>query len=228
MRYSRLIRVIITVATFVTGLAKAAENQTCISDEFLSGTGTSGAIGSLGWSSSSLGVSPNRGEQDHPGNILFGGFAGLADIHLFSQETPGPFNSDMSFDLTWIVRRTTASFADSHRVGLIDDVRADPPVNGIYFEAANTGRWVAVVRSAGASISAVVQDPISTSDSWRRLRARRVVRGVEFYVDGQFVALLESRYLPAPTTALNVGMQVKGNANVAADYFSICLFDLRR
>lgn len=127
-------------------------SQACVEDEFLSGTFSSGTIGSLGWNISAVGsgqiyASINGPFAGHPGTIELQAFSGTDDIamalkpsaatslHLFSE----------TWQMTWIFHQEnvdgTAPTGMTSRVGSVDlTAPSGSPQNGCSGSA--NGVWI--------------------------------------------------------------------------------------
>ena len=205
--------------------------MTCAVEEFLSGGTTSGTIGVLGWTTNA-GVSITRDGPNAPGVLRLSMQSGHAAYLTLNPATTPPVGSiftDTPFDITWIFRRQTASLPLMFRMGLMSEVDAHAPLDGIYLETLTDGasplRWVATTRADG--VENVTETGILEDNTYHRFRIRRTAVGeIEFLIDNVQVALHPSTIDPA--VSMTVVLQVSAGTVVLSDYVSLCFNGLNR
>jgi len=145
------------------------------------------------------------------------------------------------FHLTWIMRRGNTALINTWRVGFIDDVNANPPGNGIYFDLRPDGagqmRFYAVVRVGG--VNTEVDTGVSDFNNYHTLEIKRNANfrfgqtgtgNFEFYLNNALVASLDANILKS-FTPLNLAMQwqnTPSTGDVRVDYASLCFSGLKR
>jgi hypothetical protein len=133
------------------------------------------------------------------------------------------------------MRRSTVQRPDvTWRVGFMDDVTANPPSNGIYFDlrldsSQAVMRFYAVTRASG--ISTETDTGIADSINYNRIQIRRNATNgtIEFYINGILRATHDGNVL-STVVPLNLAMQMQSNSggNALIDYVSLCFSGLNR
>jgi len=218
---------------------------TCQVEEFMSGGTASGTIGNLGWSSNGTAWYGQTPSPFNPGVIELQG-SGLLNLRLVP-EVKGPFNyvgvvfpDPLAYNTNvvprtkWIARsRSSLNPAFSGyvwRMGFMDDVNANPPTTGIYFEVRPVGsrfKWFAVIRADGSEAFAADTGAEEDADfQVFEIRRNATNNSWEFAVNGALAATGSASF-PTPYAALNLASQVQF-VPVMYDYVSLCFSNLRR
>jgi hypothetical protein len=162
-------------------------------DEFLYGSTGSGALGELGWSTSSVTTVSVGSEPGHPGIFRFSS-SGTNVGRIVLSSTTSIF-IEASTRQVFIVRLNTVDNETTCRVGFINASSADPPNHGIYFEKL-TGdtNWFAVVRAA------TVEDRANTGVAivadFVTMTIERSLTSVKFYLNELLVQTLPVTNVP--------------------------------
>jgi len=130
----------------------AYKSQIIFQDEFISGTTTSGVIGSLGWGFSNGTVTQLVSETNRPGILRrdTGAGAGTVTSLRLNINASATFAANLAHDLLWMVRVNNNDADTAVRVGLATPAfTTDPPTDGIYFEKlyADTN-WFCITRAS--------------------------------------------------------------------------------
>jgi hypothetical protein len=213
--------------------ALVARDTAVVVDDFLTGSTTTGIIGSLGWAFTGGTVTLIAGEAGHPGLIRRATGTTIntyASLYLRNSVTTGPFLPVETFDMTWIVRLNTNDADTTVRVGMGNNIAASSaPNHGIYFEkvTAETS-WYGVCRAnSGEQRTAAIA---STSANMVTLRARRIdASTIGFRINGGTEV---TQTASIPTTSMDPGVQIT-NATAAdktidVDFFSLAITGLSR
>lgn len=162
------------------------KREVFLSDEFLTGTTSSGAVGALGWT---IAGTPNL-VASTPSNIgIFqiatGGVSGTQARIVFPAN-PAIDPSAVS-ELVWVARLNTNDANVTARFGAQNNVALDPPAHGIYFEKLDADtNWFAVTRDNGTQTRTDTGVAVTTgfaTFTWTRLQS-----GVQFQINGTLVA----------------------------------------
>lgn len=184
-----------------------------ISDDFVSGTTTTGSVGSLGWTIGGGTHTVLLPEAGHPGIAQKSTGATQNTVsHMAANLTnSGAILPADLFDLTAVVRLNTNDTATDVRFGLADNFSVAPN-DGVYIEklAADTS-WFGAANAAATSRTAALA---ATSTNWVRFRVRRVdASTVGFTVDSGAEATLTTNI---PTGRMMVGVHIINSGAAAA------------
>ena len=159
-------------------------------DHFVSGTTTSGSIGSLGWmwtAGTGGTIGAQSAEANHPGllRLSTGTISGVTCV-LYGRTvgSTGAYHTDDLFDSTWVVRLNTNDSNTHVRIGLGYTTSNTAPNSGIYIEKLpGDASWYGVTRSGGTQTRTAALAACSTG--WIKFRIRRVdASTIGFTVDG--------------------------------------------
>jgi hypothetical protein len=166
------------------------------SDDLLYGSTGSGAIGEIGWSTSSVTTVSVGSEPGHPGIFRFSSSGTNVGRGVLS----GTFAAFIgpAFKQVFVIRLNTVDNETTCRFGFINSTSADPPDNFIGFEKTTTDTtWIAVVRENPGDDRqntnvAVIVDFVT-------LTAERVLNSgvVKFYINELLVATLSDANIAA-------------------------------
>ncbi|WP_237737698.1 head decoration protein [Candidatus Nitrosopumilus sediminis] len=215
------------------------ENNVIISDDFLSGPGTATGIGAqstLRWTSAGVGTETGLfidGELDHLGIKRLGTGATSGNDHDFflgSTPTLNNFDADNPFDLTFIVRPTTAISTVTYRVGAnLNTVSASELTseNAMFLfdttgssTGADTTHWVCRTRSSGGTDQTTATSSTVTLNQWYNLRILKDGGTIRFLINDVNVC---NHSAQIPTSALSPFVTIDTFAGSARsmdiDYF---------
>ena len=148
-------------------------------DEFLSGSTTSGVIGSLGWGFSNGTTSFLVSETNRMGILRRDTGAGVGTVTSLrlNINTSATFTGNIAHDILWMVRANNNDADTAIRVGVATPTfTTDPPTDGIYFEKlyADTN-WFCVTRSAATGLETRTDSTIAVSTNFVTLAHQLVV-----------------------------------------------------
>lgn len=201
-----------------------------LTDDFLTGSLTSGSVGELGWTYNTVTYAAYvLGEAGHPGIARFtiaAGNYGTARPHAAGANSP-IIPAD-AFNLAFIMR-FSSGYTDADltlRFGLGNDPTANPPTNGIYFEklAADAALY-AVCRNAGVETRTSLGTFVGST--WYYFRTRRYNDTTIAFSIG-----LETNGIPDVTIATNVPTAVLNpfigvGSAVGSKYLDIDAFQMQ-
>jgi len=210
------------------------KSQVIFKDEFLSGSTTSGAIGTLGWGFSNGTVSQLPSITNRPGLLRrdTGAGAGTVTSLRLNINTSATFAADMSHDVLWMVRANQNDTDTAVRVGSATPTfTTDPPTDGIYFEKlyADTN-WFCITRSA--SVETRTDSGIAVSTNFITLSYQRVVSptsSVVFQINGTTVCTHTATMptaLVSPWT--HIVNQAAASKTLDHDYIQFRIYGLTR
>lgn len=174
-----------------------------IFDDFVSGTLTSGGIGSLGWSGTFGTLARVASTAAHPGILRLSTTSSannVARLHSALAGTDGPVNIGATESLTFVLRIPTITTVRL-RVGLAADHSAyngGASFVGFDFDSATSAFWRTVTRSASTETVNATATTV-TANNWYVLRVAKNGSGnFEFYVNGATTpAFTHSTNLPS-------------------------------
>lgn len=154
-----------------------------IREEFMSGTGTAGQIGSLGWYPFNGGTgtaTPLASEANHPGIYRLSSGATSGGSSILTLYT-GAINIALvapadNFDGLWITRPSACDSTAVYHVGYVaSPTQTSSPNDGIYIEkAAGDTNWYLVTRSSGTGQEKTATAiGACTANAWHKFRLRR-------------------------------------------------------
>lgn len=207
-----------------------ARSQTIVRDEFLVASTESGEIGELGWGFTNGGANlVGTPEANHPGAIARASSAvsgAVASMWTGGGGTAVAMRFDQLDEMTWIIKPTTAGADFDLRFGLLSDMTANPPANGVYFEklSADTN-WFGVGRVS--NIETRTDTGVALAADWFKLKLRRVSAAVLGFTVNGGAEILVTGNMPIATNAMVIGCQIiptTANARtVNIDFFSMKL-----
>ena len=147
-------------------------------DDFETGTTATGSIGEFRWflgGSGSLNILD--GELNHPGIInLVASGSSMRSLHLAINTTRGQYIFNQLFDHYFIARIRTSTTAIITRYGIFwigENVIANPPTTGVYFERLDTDtNWFGVCRNV--NVQTRIDMGVAGDLLFHRFRIRRV------------------------------------------------------
>ncbi len=202
---------------------------TVIVDEFLFASTETGEIGELGWGFTNGSWNLVASEAGHPGTCRR---ASTAVSGTVASAFPGGGGTavNMRFDqwseITWIVKPVTTVASVDIRIGVANDLTANPPTNGAYIEklTADTN-WFGVARQSGSEVR-VDLGVAAAADTWYKFKIRQIAADVVgFSVNGGSEVTASGATVPANTTNMVQGFQVTPTSaaarNLDVDFFSM-------
>jgi hypothetical protein len=202
-----------------------------LNDDFLFASTETGEVGDLGWSFTNGTWNLVAAELGHPG-ICRRATTAVANTVASAFPGGGGTAVNLRFDqwreMVWIVKPVTTSTDVIIRLGVLNDMTANPPTNGAYIEklAADTN-WFGVARQSASEVR-VDLGVAATADVWASFRMRQInATSVGFSVNGGAEIVASGATVPAATTNMVQGFQATpttANArNLDIDFFSIIL-----
>lgn len=206
-----------------------------LNEDFMSGLGSDGNVGELGWDIGPGGGSQMRpGEAGHPGifrrttSTTAGTYAAIQQALVIGGD--GPLLGSETFETHWIMRPNNTDSNTTMRLGLGGDALADPPANGMYFEklGADTN-WFVVTRAA--STETRTDTGVAVAGAWTRFRIRRVDSSTIGFSLNDATEIEHTTNIP--TVDLNPFTGISNNAQAANkfwdhDRFSLLISGLSR
>lgn len=203
-----------------------------LQEEFSTGSNANGSVGALGWAFSGGTITMQTSEAGRPGIIRRDTGATIntnATLSARFTAGAGSFHANDTFDVVWIVRVNTVDANTQVRAGAGNDITANPPNDGVYFEklAADTN-WFSVTRSGGTQTRTDMGVAVTTG--WVRLRVRRSSgSAIAFSIDG---GAETTHTTNIPGTAQMPGAQIFNTAaaskTIDYDYFDLLITGLSR
>lgn len=198
------------------------QQQAFIEDDFMSGGGTSGTTGALGWTLATGTASHVGGSVDgHPGVITRGTGAAVAIASTYLAFTTLLVQT-WPFDMIFITKYNQVDADTGGRVGMMVSTTV-PPIAGFYFEKlfADTN-WFAVSRNP--SNESRIDTGISFTTDWMKFRIISTGLSAAYYINDTLVAQHENAtYLP--DRKMSPSHQVSSNAaadkTADIDYFQL-------
>lgn len=195
-------------------------NETFLQDDFLTGTATSGSIGSMGWSSSGT-ITSQVSTANWPGKYRLD-TSSVSGTHVrINGLTSALIDPALYTHLIWRLALTQTDANTTVRIGAGNGVSANPPNDGIYFEKLDADtNWFVVTRAGGSQTR--VDTGLATDTNVHVFSYRRSSLGVEFYVDHVLVATTTTTI---PTTFIGPFVYMINSAAASktldVDYFSL-------
>lgn len=192
-------------------------------DDFLTGSTSSGSIGTLSWSSAgTITVRPPTGSEQGRYRLDTGAVSGTqARINFTSSAN---FPAIVPYDITWIIRFESIDANTTFRIGVANSVAADPPDNGIYFEKLDADTNLFCVVRAATSQSRV-DSGYQLTATVAVLKFRKLSDRVLFYINEQLVATILSSTIAAPVGLLSPYTFIINSAaaakTITVDYFEM-------
>lgn len=186
-----------------------------LQDDFISGSASSGLIGSLGWSaggtlSTLVGTANRFGVVQFSTGTTSGTIARLS--LLFNSLLPQQEHS-----ISFVIRLNTNDANTTIRIGSTSNFAASPANEGIYLEKLDADtNWFCVTR--GVSTQTRVDSTIAVTTNFATFRYVRNAAGVQFYLDGVPVCGMMTTNIP--TTVIGVGAMII-NSTTAAKTFDV-------
>lgn len=200
-------------------------NMIALQDDFLSGTTSTGNVGSLGWSFSGGTVTVVNGMANRYGIIERSTGAVIntvAPILLSSNSTA----IDPSVNL-YILHVLAVGTNDSNttiRIGAGNSLFASPVVHGIYFEKLDGDtNWFCVTRAS--SVETRVDSGVSIDTSFHNFRIDRRSTGVEWRIDNVRVCASHPQ-TNIPAVFINPGSHIVNSAASSKTY-QLDYFEMR-
>lgn len=199
-------------------------------DEFMTGSSTSGTIGSLGWAFGAGTVSYVNNEAANPGVMrrLTGvGFpvTAFTFLNLTNQVIVAP---TLSTDALFVVRPSHTNTDIQYRIGVAFLLNANP-TNGFYFEKlfADTNIFCVTIN---ASVATRTDSGIAASANFSTFQVSKSSSGVQFRINNSLVC---SHTTNIPTSQLlTIGHQVSNqnatDVGIDTDYIQYRITGLTR
>lgn len=202
-----------------------------LNDDFLFASTETGEVGDLGWSFTNGTWNLVTAEANHPG-ICRRATTAVANTVASAFPGGGGTAVNLRFDqwreMTWIVKPVTTASDFIVRLGVQNDLTANPPINGVYIEklAADTN-WFGVARQSGSEVRVDLGVAVA-ADTWYKFRIRQIsATSVGFSVNGNAEFVASGGTVPANTTNMVQGFQVTPTSasarNLDVDFFSMVL-----
>lgn len=189
-----------------------------IIEDFVSGSNSTGAIGTYGWNTQNGIAFSIGGEDNHPGILerLTTGAGVVTGLRL--NIITGSLNISIliPFTCVFVSRVNGVSGNETYRFGLLGNTQLDPPVDGIYFEklTADTN-WFIV--SIAASVETRVATGVSVDEVFHKFSIYRTASTIVFKIDNVVVGTITTNL---PQTRGDLGGHVI-SANGAAQSWDI-------
>jgi len=205
------------------------QSSVFIQDEFMTGTATSGQIGSLGWGFGGAGsVTAIAGETGRPGlyRLATGAVGGQSARITFSGSTV--FDSTAAHAMIWLNRLNTNDGNTTIRIGAITPASASPPTDGIYFEKLDADtNWFCVTRVGG--VQTRTDTGVAVTTNFTRYSYTRNSTGVIFILGTENVCT-HTTNVPGSvmTPSTFIITSAAASKTVDIDYYQIILNSLTR
>lgn len=206
------------------------QNSISISEEFLSGVGVSGSIGSLGWNAFNVTAAQNSSITNHPGLYLIASSAvpGTVSALVLHGNTNNLVDPASSIRAFYALRLNSNDANTTIRVGLINSFTANPPSDGLYLEKLDADTdWFCVARNGG--VQTRVTSSVPTSTAFTTVEIPKRSGAVDFKINGANVCNISSNL---PTTFLDPAVQIISSVAESKtfdiDYFSLQIDGISR
>lgn len=157
-----------------------------LEDHFLAASTETGEVGSLGWSFTNGSVAANNAAAGALGTVrrTSGTTANqVASLYLGAAANATRHRMDQWLSLFWRVAAVATNADHIVRVGLADDLGANPPANGVYLERlAADANWFSVTRVGG--VQTRKDTGVAFDANWRKWEIRKSGTDVLFLADG--------------------------------------------
>jgi hypothetical protein len=168
--------------------------ETFLQDDFLSGTATSGSVGTLGWSSAGT-ISVQSSGTNRLGfyRIDTGATQAVqARVHLAVSALLDPSRYTA---LAFHIRLNTNDANTTIRIGAANGVSSDPPLHGVYFEKLDGDmNWFCTTRTAG--VQTRTDSGVAINTSFNTFAYVRSTLGVTFLINGVPVVVNQADNVP--------------------------------
>lgn len=202
-----------------------------LADDFLFASTETGEIGDLGWSFTNGTWNLVAAQVNHPG-VCRRTTTAVANVVASAYPGGGGTAVNLRFDqwreMVWIVKPVTTVADTDIRIGVVNDMTANPPTNGVYIEkmTADTN-WFGVARQSGSEVRVDLGVAVA-ADTWYRFRLRQIAAdAVGFSVNGGADVVASGGTVPASTTNMVQGFQVTPTSasarTIDVDFFSMVL-----
>lgn len=200
-----------------------------LNDDFLFASVETGEIGDLGWSFTNGAWNLVVAEAQHPGICRR---ASTAVSGTVASAFPGGAGTTVNIrfdqwrEMWWIVKPVTTVADVDIRIGVANDLTANPPINGAYIEKLSTDtNWFGVTRQSGSQVR-VDTGVAAAADTWVKFRIRRLSdTSVGFTANAAAEVVASGGTVPAATTNMVQGFHLvptTANArNLDVDFFSM-------
>ncbi|PWT74213.1 MAG: hypothetical protein C5B60_07065 [Chloroflexi bacterium] len=205
-------------------------------DDFETGTTASGSVGEFRWFLGGTGaLNVLDGELHHPGivNLVASG-SSMRSLHLAINTTRGQYIFNQMFDHYLIARIKTSTTAIIARWGIFwigENVIANPPTTGIYFERLDTDtNWFGVCRNISSQTR--VDMGVAGDLAFHRFRIRRNdATSIAFSIDGGTEQIINTN-VPNTTQAtfpvFECGATTATGKDIDIDFFDQLLTGMTR
>lgn len=202
-----------------------------LQDDFIAGSTTSAAIGTLGWTFANGSITKLEGEANHPGIIRrsTGAVSGtVATFFIYNSAQPF-IPAGSSYDIVWLFRLNTNDANTTVRIGTHSMTITDPPGSGEYLEKLDADtNWFFVTRNGGTQTR--TNTGVAVGTDWVTLRPVKTGNtSVAFYLNGVLVGTSTTNL---PAVGVNPAVTIVNSTAAAKtidfDYFELDLTGLSR
>lgn len=158
-------------------------------DDFLTGSQSTGSIGSLSWSSAGT-VTVQGSNGTYLGRYLLDTSAVSGTMARITFTSSANFASTKIHNMTWIIQFVSLDANTTIRIGAVNAISANPPDFGIYFEKLDGDTTLFCVARTSAVETRVDTGYTPLVNNIAVLMYRRFSDRVEYYINGQLVGTI--------------------------------------
>lgn len=190
-------------------------------DDFLTGSQSTGSIGSLSWSSAGT-VTVQGSNGTYLGRYLLDTSAVSGTMARITFASSANFASTKIYTMLWIVQFTSIDANTTIRIGAVNAITANPPDFGIYFEKLDGDTTLFCVARTSAVETRVDSGYTLSANNIATLSYKRLSDRVEYYINGQLVATITTN---VPSALISPIASIINSAaaakTVIVDYFEM-------
>ena len=190
-------------------------------DDFLTGSQSSGSIGSLSWlSSGTITVQGSNGSYIGRYQLDTGAVSGTMARITFASSAN--FASTKIHNMTWSIQFGSIDANTTIRIGAVNGIAANPPDFGIFFEKLDGDTTLFCVARTSAVETRVNTGYTLIANNTAILLYKRFSDRVEYYINGQLVATITTN---VPSALISPIASIINSAaaakTVIVDYFEM-------
>lgn len=190
-------------------------------DDFLTGSQSTGSIGSLSWLSSGT-VTVQGSNGSYIGRYQLDTSAVAATLTRISFASSANFASGKIHNMLWSVQFGSIDANTTFRIGAVNSISASPPDFGIYFEKLDADTTLFCVARTSTVETRVNTGYTLIANNTAILSYKRLSDRVEYYINGQLVVTITTNI---PAALISPCMQIINSAaaskTIIVDYFEM-------
>lgn len=206
------------------------QSSIILQDDFLSGTVTSGSLGTLGWNASNGSNSYIASETNHPGILrrdTSSASGTVATLQLY-QGSSNAISGALPRTYIFVVRLNNNDANTTLRVGDANSVLGNPPSDGMYLEKLDADtNWFCITRTG--STQTRTDSGVAVNTSFNTFMFNRSSTGVIFTINNAVACTHTTNVSSAGINPMMQGINsVAASKTYDIDYFQIVYTGLAR